>query len=76
MKTPLRPNRVVGARIKELREALEMPQGRLAVLVSLHICDISRVECGHRGLRVADVCRFARALQVQPGDILAPLDAA
>ena len=75
MRSPNRSNKAVGARIRALREAMEMPQARLAAIVGLHACDVSRIEHGHRGLRIVQVVRFARALQVQPGDILAPLDA-
>jgi transcriptional regulator with XRE-family HTH domain len=55
---------VIGARLKELREAKELSQGDIEKRTGLLRCYISRVENGHTVPAVATLEKMARALEV------------
>jgi transcriptional regulator with XRE-family HTH domain len=47
-----------------------MTQGELADLVKMSRASVTNIELGRQSLLVDQLCRFARALDVQPADLL------
>lgn len=66
---PTYPERF-GSTIREHREARDLTQDQLADAAGLNRAHISLIERGHRSVRLETIERLARALQVQPGDLL------
>lgn len=67
--------RAFGARIRELREALEISQEELAARAGLHRNAVGLVEQGKRASTIQTVAKLAIGLGVQPADLMPPLDA-
>ena len=61
---------VLGQAIRARREAMRMTQGELADLVEMSRASVTNIELGRQSVLVDQLCRFARALGVQPGDLL------
>jgi transcriptional regulator with XRE-family HTH domain len=59
-------NKMMGARIKDLRRALNMNATELAELVGVTQTQISRLETGKQELRSETLTKIAQALQVHP----------
>jgi transcriptional regulator with XRE-family HTH domain len=60
----------VGQAIRAQRERRRMTQGELADLVKMSRASVTNIELGRQSLLVDQLCRFARALEVQPTDLL------
>lgn len=63
-------NNIVAARIVWLRKARGMDQPTLAAIMGIHQQTISRWENGNAGMTVASLVTLARALAIEPGDLL------
>ena len=64
--------RVVGQRIRALRDARDISQQQLAEQVGLQPQALSRVETGARGLSLANLVLIAEALGVPLGELVDP----
>jgi transcriptional regulator with XRE-family HTH domain len=62
-----------GQTVRHLREARNMSQEQLADASRLHSTHISLIETGRRSVRLETIMRLARALGIQPGQLLPPL---
>jgi ribosome-binding protein aMBF1 (putative translation factor) len=60
----------LGQAIRRQRERRRMKQGELAGLVEMSRASVTNIELGRQSLLVDQLCRFARALGVQPADLL------
>jgi transcriptional regulator with XRE-family HTH domain len=60
----------LGRAIRAKREERRMTQGELADLVELSRASVTNIELGRQSVLVDQLCRFARALEVQPADLL------
>lgn len=60
----------VGGRIRRAREASGLTLHDLALLSGVSAPALSRIETGHRDLRVSSLFRIAVALRVSPGNLL------
>lgn len=65
----------IGTRIKERREALNLTLHALSARTGIDAANLSRLETGarygDRGPTVATILRVAKALKVEPSDLLA-----
>ena len=59
-----------GVTIKKLREAQNLSQETLAHKAEFDRTYISLVERGKRNLSLLNICKFAKALQVSPEELL------
>ena len=59
-----------GHLVRALREARGMSQEDLAEAAALHRTHISLIERGQRTVRIDTVASLARALRVQPGELM------
>lgn len=57
-------------RIKELRKLRKMTQQELAKLIGVSQVQIGRLESGERGLDISDLPIIAKALNVEPWELL------
>ena len=62
--------RQFGVRIRQLREARGLTQEALASASGLHPTHISLIEGAHRSVRLETIERLAKALGVQPEDMM------
>lgn len=60
----------VGARIRLIREKLGWSQASLAARLGTNYQSVSKVELGERGLTVASLYDYARALNVDVRELL------
>lgn len=60
----------VGARVRELRQARDLSQGKLAAALGIPATNVSAIERGVRGLSIQQLAKLAKALDVPPGEIL------
>ena len=67
---PHAASRVFGRRVREVRQARGMSQDALADAADVHPTAIGRYERGGREPRLTTILRLARALDVQPGELL------
>src|SRR5689334_15711627 len=65
-----RIHRLFGLKLRELREASGMSQEDLADAAALHRTHVSLIERGQRSVRLETVERLARALQIQPAQLM------
>jgi len=65
----------MGNRLKMLREARGLTQEALGELIGMTHTAIQRLESGNRGLTEERVWQLAKALDVHPGELFAPLPA-
>lgn len=66
----LDPKALFGQRLKELRRRAGISQEHLADLAGLDRTYISGVERGKRNISLENICRIAKALNVDPGNLL------
>jgi transcriptional regulator with XRE-family HTH domain len=59
--------------LRRLRENAELTQDGLSDLSGLHSTEISRLERGVRDPRLSTIVRLARALRVEPAQLLAEM---
>ncbi len=59
-----------GDRVRQIREQLGLSQEALAAQAKLHRTHISLIERGQRNVRLETVERLAKALRVQPADLM------
>ncbi len=62
--------KALGERIRSLRQAQDLSQGRLAQVLGIPSTNISAIERGVRGLSIHQLVKLAKALDVAPGEIL------
>lgn len=62
-----------GATIKAKRDALRISQEELAEKAGLHRTYIGGVEQGRRNLSLLNIMRIAKALEIEPKELLAPM---
>ena len=60
----------IGERVRALRQARDMSQGQLALLLGVPPTNVSAIERGVRGLSIHQLVKLAQALEVSPGEIL------
>lgn len=60
-----------GRRVRALRVAADWTQERLAAECGMHFTYVASVERGERNISLKNILRMARALRVDPGDLLA-----
>ena len=59
------------AELVDARKRCNLSQEKVAVLLGSHQQFVSRYETGERRLDVVEFCDIARALQLDPGELLA-----
>jgi len=64
------PKKTLGLNVRRLREAANYSQERLAELCGLHRTYIGAVERGERNVSLDNIVRIARALDVEPSELL------
>jgi transcriptional regulator with XRE-family HTH domain len=62
--------KAIGDRIRALRQAQDLSQGRLAQALGIPSTNVSAIERGVRGVSVHQLVKLAKALDVSPGEIL------
>lgn len=65
-----RPARVFGKRVREYRQRAGLSQEKLGELTGLHATYLSDVERGTRNVTLYTIVRIAKALKVNPGDLV------
>lgn len=73
MKGRGKPLSIIGRRIREARLRLRLSQEDLAEGAELHRTYIGSVERGERNLSILNLVRIARALTLDPADLVAGL---
>lgn len=63
-----------GGRVRERRLELGWSQEQLAAEVGLHWTYVGSVERGERNISLLNICRLARALDVDPGTLVRALE--
>jgi transcriptional regulator with XRE-family HTH domain len=61
---------ILGDRLRERRRELSLSQEALAVRADLHWSYIGQVERGQRDFGVQNLLKLAKALQVEPGELV------
>lgn len=64
----------LGARIRAIRESLNLTQEQLAEKANLHPIHIGRCERGEVNISVSALVRIANALGISPADVLKTFD--
>lgn len=67
----MEPRGQFAVNLRRLRENAELTQDGLSDLSGLHTTEISRLERGVRDPRLSTIVRLARALRVEPAQLLA-----
>ncbi|MGH8628325.1 MAG: helix-turn-helix domain-containing protein [Gammaproteobacteria bacterium] len=62
-----------GRRVRATRESTGLSQEQLADKSGLHRTYVGSVERGERNIALLNIIRLARALEVDPGDLLSGL---
>lgn len=65
-------NAVVGRNVREHRHALGLSQEKLALEADVALRHIGMIEQGRQNATVAMLAKLAKALKVQPADLLKP----
>jgi len=60
----------LGANLREARKNLGLSQEQVAERSGVHATEVSRIEAGKRDPRVSTVERLARAVGLNPGQLL------
>ena len=60
----------LGTNLREARERLGLTQEQVAERSGVHATEVSRIEGGKRDPQVSTVIRLAKALEVEPGELL------
>lgn len=63
----------LGRRVRALRIDLELTQEELAERTQLHWTYIGSVERGQRNISLLNICRLAKALEVDAGELVTGL---
>jgi transcriptional regulator with XRE-family HTH domain len=66
-------SRRFGQRLREIRSSKGMSQEQLAHAAGLHRTHVSLIECNRRSVRLETLERLAKALDVQPAQLLPTL---
>ncbi|HOU11961.1 MAG TPA: helix-turn-helix transcriptional regulator [Anaerolineae bacterium] len=74
MKNALIPLQIFGATVRKLREEQRLSQEAFADLCGLHRTYIGGIERGERNIGLLNVLRIAKALGVEPGELLVDFD--
>ena len=69
----MEPRGQFAVNLRRLREDAELTQDGLSDLSGLHSTEISRLERGVRDPRLSTIVRLARALRVEPAQLLADM---
>jgi transcriptional regulator with XRE-family HTH domain len=64
------------ARLRAAREAAKLSRGALAAATGVHVSTVGEWEAGRQVPRVETVAALARALRIEPADLLEPLNGA
>lgn len=64
------PLKIFGENIKKIREEKGFSQEELANLAEFDRTYISLIERGKRNLSLLNICRFAKALEVKPYELI------
>ena len=67
---PMEPNERFARNLREHRQRAGLSQERLGFRANLHRTEISLLERGAREPRLSTIVRLARALGVEPSDLL------
>ncbi len=67
---PTEPGHRFASNLRRHRERAGLSQGGLALACGLHRTEISLLERGEREPRLTTIIRLARALDVEPNDLL------
>ncbi len=62
-----------GLHVREIREAQGLSQEDLADAAGLHRTHISLIERGRRSARLETIEQLARALRIQPAELMPPI---
>lgn len=62
-----------GERVRELRTERDLSQEKLAMLAGLHRTAVSFIERADRSAKLETIEKLARALKVEPADLMPPL---
>jgi DNA-binding XRE family transcriptional regulator len=68
---PVEPHEQFAINLRRTRRAAGLSQEQLADRCGLHATEISRLERGVREPRLSTIVRLARALEIQPSQLLA-----
>lgn len=68
------PLKLLGARVRELREALEGSQEAVGFSVGLHRNEIGALERGEKNISFVNLLRVCAALRTTPSELLRPFD--
>lgn len=60
----------LGSNLRDARKGLGLTQEQVGERSGVHPTEVSRIEAGKRDPRVSTLLRLARALEVQPGQLL------
>jgi transcriptional regulator with XRE-family HTH domain len=60
----------IGTNLRAARERLGLSQEQVANRCGVHATEVSRIEGGKRDPRVSTVVRLARAVEVEPAELL------
>jgi transcriptional regulator with XRE-family HTH domain len=72
---PVTPARVLGQRLREIREKRGLSQAAFADLLGLDRTTLNKIENGTRSdVRISELFRFATVLDIAPIHLLVPLD--
>ena len=63
-------------RLRAAREAANLTRGALADAAGVHVSSITEWEAGRQVPRIATVAALARALSIEPADLLQPVEGA
>ncbi len=66
----MKPQAAVGETIRHHRLSRDLTQEELAALVEMHTPEISMIELGKRDPRLTTLVKIARALGLEPADLL------
>lgn len=70
MATPLSPaTKRFGQRVRARRNELGLSQEALADVAGLHWTFVGQVERGQRNLNLHNICKLAKALEMDPGTL-------
>lgn len=60
----------LGGNLREQRHKLGLSQEQVAERSGVHATEVSRIEAGKRDPRVSTVLRLAKAVELNPGQLL------
>ncbi len=69
-----KPKQLFGANLRRIRKSTGLSQEDLADRAGLHRTYISSIERAERNISLENIFRLAEALDVDPGDLLNPVN--